>query len=274
MSRYRRRSSHAEVGWISTTDVFIFGTCFLMLISVVAIKSRDSLQEKLNVQKQDFVEEQRKINNQIVGFGGEFSRVAFLVDVSSSMKGENNWEPALERISTWINNLNVSEVALISFGNDAEILLPMAKMNDNSRLELINVLDTLEPTDKSTNFLAAFKTAFSIEAMDTIVIFSDGLPTIDVFGEQIRIENRTKNESQEQYKQRRIRQIAENRDKILAVRDAVSDLAKSNPNVAINAIGLGEKVYHEQIGNMLNDLALKHNGIFLAFPSKTDSSQP
>jgi hypothetical protein len=38
--------------------------------------------------------------------------------------------------------------------------------------------------------------------------------------------------------------------------------------VAVNVIGLGEAVYNEKTGNLLNDLALDNGGVFLSLPSR------
>ena len=39
-------------------------------------------------------------------------------------------------------------------------------------------------------------------------------------------------------------------------------------SVAVNVIGLGAGVYNEKTGNLLNNLALKNGGVFLALPSR------
>jgi len=40
--------------------------------------------------------------------------------------------------------------------------------------------------------------------------------------------------------------------------------------VAINAVGLGDKVYTPQVGNLLNQLTLSNGGVFIAIPSKNE----
>ena len=330
----KSNSNQSEVGWISTTDIFIFGTCFLLLISVAAVKKRDAIEQKLlgknteldqtttklaeagvildraTKQREDterqllaserdleskkqeleresiktkslqgelrearldveiskrqladavenerkkldeFTKNQRQLNNELVGLGGQLDKVVVMVDVSKSMNEKNNWEPALEIIERWILNLDVGSAAFVLFGDSANLEIPMQSLDDRSRLQFVASVRKVVPNAKSTNFHDAFRMAYSINDVDTIIAFSDGLPSVDMNGKQI-----TSDEE-------------DNLERVLEVHTEILKMAGDHPNVTVNAIGLGNRVYTKETGNLLNELALKTGGIFLAVPSK------
>ncbi len=218
---------------------------------------------------------QRRLNNQLLGLGGSLRNVAILVDVSKSMKsatnsleGENSWKRTKTIIGRWLNNLDVENASLILFGDTASVRLPMAMMDAEHRQKFVGTLERVDPSDESTNFLAAFRMAYAQPGVDTIIVFSDGLPTIDVEGKRIegpRI--RRRNEEPSDYSKYRDELIQDNVRRVLEVHRLIQQLAKEHPLVAINAIGLGDRVYTPQTGNLLNDLALRNRGVFIAIPS-------
>ncbi len=222
------------------------------------------------------LDEQKRINNKLVGLGGKLENVAFMVDVSKSMRNNkgkngvvtNNWIPAVQTIERWIDGLDVKSACLIVFGETAEIKVPMQELESGGREKILSALGELNPTSDSTNFLDAFDKAYRIPNLDTIIVFSDGLPSIDINGERIEIEPKKATESDKEYSQRRASMIERNVLRVLQVHKAISEKARKHPNVSINVIGLGAGVYSEKTGNLLNDLALDNGGIFLALPSE------
>ncbi len=332
----RSKSNQSEVGWISTTDIFVFGTCFLLLISVAAIKNRDvvkqelltrsteldqtrtklketganlelateqiadiknqlllkqqesedtkrqlvlesssvkPLQEDLRQAKleiesskrqlaeiveterkklEELTKNQRQLNNELVGLGGRLEKVVIMVDVSQSMNEKNNWEPALEIIERWILNLDVGSAAFVLFGDTANLEIPMQTLDDRSRLQIVASVRNVVPSATSTNFHDAFRMAYGIDGVDTIIAFSDGLPSVGVNGKPITSDDE------------------DNLERVLEVHSEILKMAENHPNVTVNAIGLGNRVYTKETGNLLNELALKTGGIFLAVPSKAN----
>lgn len=199
-----------------------------------------------------------------------------MVDVSKSMqsgKGPdgvklNNWVPIVEIIERWINGLDVKSAALILFGDDAGTKVQMQSMNEGGRAKILDILKQIDPQADGTNFLAAFEEAYRIPNVDTIIVFSDGLPSVDVDGKRIFVGAKNDGESDEAYKKRVAQSVNENVTRVLAVHRRISELAKRHPTVAVNVIGLGAGVYNERTGNLLNDLALNNGGVFLALPSR------
>jgi hypothetical protein len=222
------------------------------------------------------ISQQRAINNKLVGLGGKLENVVFMVDTSKSMqsgKGPNgvvlnNWVPIVEVIERWINGLNVTSAALIVFGDSAEVKVQMQRLSDGGRERILEVLKEIDPNADGTNFLAAFEEAYRIPNVDTIIVFSDGLPSVDINGNRIFVAGRNNGESEDAYKARVATTVTENVSHVLAVHRKISDMAKQHPNVAVNVIGLGSGVYNERTGNLLNDLALKNGGVFIALPSR------
>lgn len=227
------------------------------------------------------ISQQRAINNKLVGLGGKLENVVFMVDISKSMqsgKGPNgvvlnNWVPIVEVIERWINGLNVTSAALIVFGDSAEVKVQMQRLSDGGRERILEILKQIDPNADGTNFLAAFEEAYRIPNVDTIIVFSDGLPSVDINGNRIFVAGRNNGESEDAYKARVAATVTENVSHVLAVHRKISDMAKQHPNVAVNVIGLGSGVYNERTGNLLNDLALKNGGVFIALPSRILSSE-
>ena len=227
------------------------------------------------------ISQQRTINNKLVGLGGKLESVVFMVDVSKSMqsgKGTNgvvlnNWLPIVEVIERWINGLNVTSAALIVFGDSAEVKVQMQRLSEGGRERILEILKQINPNADGTNFLAAFEEAYRIPGVDTIIVFSDGLPSVDVNGNRILVSSRNSGESEVAYKARVAVAVSENISRVLAVHRKISEMAKQHPNVAVNVIGLGSGVYNEKTGNLLNDLALNNGGVFLALPSRILSDE-
>ena len=227
------------------------------------------------------ISQQRMINNKLVGLGGKLESVVFMVDVSKSMqsgKGPNgvvlnNWVPIVEVIERWINGLNVTSAALIVFGDSAEVKVQMQGLSEGGRERILEILKQINPNADGTNFLAAFEEAYRIPSVDTIIVFSDGLPSVDVNGNRILVSSRNSGESEVAYKARVAVAVTENISRVLAVHRKISEMAKQHPNVAVNVIGLGSGVYNEKTGNLLNDLALNNGGVFLALPSRILSDE-
>jgi hypothetical protein len=253
--------------------------------SLLGTKRAEIKQLKLDIEMADqefqrirekAISQQRSINNKLVGLGGKLENVVLMVDVSKSMqsgKGPNgvvlnNWVPIVEVIERWINGLNVRSAALIFFGDKAEVKVGMQELDQGGRERILEVLKQIEPDADGTNFLAAFDEAYRIPSVDTIIIFSDGLPSVDLNGDRIFVDGRKTGESDFSYANRVSKETIDNVSRVLAVHRRISEMARQHPSVSVNAIGLGAGVYNEKTGNLLNDLALNNGGVFLALPSR------
>lgn len=146
----------------------------------------------------------------------------------------------------------------------------MSKLDTEHREKISRTANAAHPADRSTNFLAAFRLAFTIEDIDTIIIFSDGLPSVDLQGNEIVGPGVKKAEQSDQAFQSHFDAVVKsNIEKVLAVHSEIVGLIRSHPNVAVNAVGLGDKVYSPHTGNLLNELALQSGGVFIAVPGPT-----
>jgi hypothetical protein len=246
-------------------------------------KELEAARQAAAIASEQAVSQQRSINNKLVGLGGKLENVVFMVDVSRSMqsgKGPNgielnNWLPIVEVIERWINGLNVGSAALIVFGDTAEVKVPMQRLNEGGKERILEILNQIDPNADGTNFLAAFEEAYRIRNVDTIIVFSDGLPSVDVNGDRIFVGSINTGESKDAYEARVVEEVTQNVSRVLAVHRRISEMASQHPNVAVNVIGLGAGVYNERTGNLLNDLALANGGVFLALPSRIlQNTQP
>lgn len=217
---------------------------------------------------------QKRLNNQLLGLGGDLRRVVIIVDISNSMQGtsyqgKSYWDLTTGMINRWVNSLDVEEASLIFFGNDARIALPMGKLDDAHRQSISRITTASRPEDSLTNFLAAFRLAFTIDEIDTIIVFSDGLPSVDINGKEIvGPGGKRRDESENAYRLRIDQTVKANVAKVLTVHREIVELVRSHPKVAVNAVGLGEKVYSPHTGNLLNELALRTGGVFIAVPGE------
>jgi hypothetical protein len=163
----------------------------------------ESAREAAVLAREQAISQQRSINNKLVGLGGKLENVVFMVDISKSMqsgKGPNgvvlnNWVPIVEVIERWINGLNVGSAALIVFGDSADVKVEMQELNQGGREKILEVLKQIDPNADGTNFLAAFEKAYRIPNVDTIIVFSDGLPSVDVNGNRIFVGGKKSGES-------------------------------------------------------------------------------
>jgi hypothetical protein len=242
----------------------------------------ETADQESNRIREQAISQLRSFNNKLVGLGGKLENVVLMVDVSKSMqsgKGQNgvvlnNWVPIVEVIERWINGLNVTSAALIVFGDRAELKVGMQKLDQGGRERILEVIQQIDPDADGTNFLAAFEEAYRIPNVDTIIVFSDGLPSVDVNGDRIFVDEKKIGESDSAYASRFYKETTENVNRVLAVHRRISEMAKQHPSVSVNAIGLGAGVYNEKTGNLLNDLALNNGGVFLALPSRIVEDAP
>jgi hypothetical protein len=221
---------------------------------------------------------QKKLNNELLGLGGRMSRVVVLIDTSQSMKGRANsggsyWDVTKQTIVRWIDNLDVDQIAICFFGDQARVGLEMEKLDNTQRGRIAALIGEATPEDTQTDFIAAMKLAFDFSNVDTIIVFSDGLPSVDVSGDPIIAPPpRGLNETDSLFSQRYEREMKLNVERVLNVHKEILQMVKLNSGVAVNAIGLGDKVFSERTGNLLNDLALKSGGVFIAIPGPVDSA--
>ncbi|WP_369271158.1 von Willebrand factor type A domain-containing protein [Streptomyces sp. R11] len=107
--------------------------------------------------------------------------LTFVIDISGSMAEPGRLDLAKDSLGVMTNRLRDDDsVAIVTFSDEAETVLPMTRVNDN-RAEIHEAIDTLEPTD-STNLGAGMETGYetAVEglrkgATNRVVLVSDAL---------------------------------------------------------------------------------------------------
>ncbi|MEI5520889.1 von Willebrand factor type A domain-containing protein [Streptomyces brasiliscabiei] len=107
--------------------------------------------------------------------------LTFVIDVSGSMSEPGRLDLAQDALRTMTNRLRDDDsVAIVTFSDEAETVLPMTRLDDN-RGEIREAVDSLEPTD-STNLAAGVETGYETAvdglrrgATNRVVLLSDAL---------------------------------------------------------------------------------------------------
>ncbi|MDX3642837.1 vWA domain-containing protein [Streptomyces sp. MB09-02B] len=107
--------------------------------------------------------------------------LTFVIDVSGSMAEPGRLDLAQEALRTMTNRLRDDDsVAIVTFSDQAETVLPMTRLDDD-RDEVLDAVDSLEPTD-STNLAAGVETGYETAvdglrkgATNRVVLLSDAL---------------------------------------------------------------------------------------------------
>jgi predicted nuclease with TOPRIM domain len=159
-------------------------------------------------------------NRLLVGLKGPLKRVAIIVDASGSMlqqdqAGGNRWDEVQQILATWLGHLNVEHCVLVVFNRNVATFPADGTLVDfrgpeglERRRGLLADLATVKPASV-TNTLAALEQAYKYD-VDTILLFSDGAPSLDPSGRF---------------------------DPQLA--DRVYALCRQHPGVPVNTIGIG-----------------------------------
>jgi uncharacterized coiled-coil DUF342 family protein len=123
-------------------------------------------------------DDQRGINQQLLGITGDLHDVIFVVDRSDSMRKDGRWEDAKRTIRAWLEHLPVRRSALVVFGSKVTAFpdtTELVSLDAERRREFVGELDTLEPRG-NTMTLRALQRAMRYEAPDAIILFTDGKP--------------------------------------------------------------------------------------------------
>jgi Mg-chelatase subunit ChlD len=125
---------------------------------------------------------QNSISQQLIGLKGKLHHVVVIIDRSGSMKYGRKWEYTQTIIATWLRYLPIDACALLIF-NDRVDAFPSngtyldfkGPRRDEKRAEVLKTLAALEPSG-NTNTLEALRRAYSYQDVDTIILFTDGVP--------------------------------------------------------------------------------------------------
>lgn len=203
--------------------------------------SRELGDERQRFQQQ--LDQETRVNRELVGIRGDLRRVAVLFDASGSMKEKgtgsgDRWAEAQKIATTWLAHLDVDECVLIVFSSDVRtfpsdgtLVTVHGTDGEANRAELMAQLKSVEP-DGWTNTLAALQAAYRYDGLDTILLFSDGAPTNPNSG----------------------RFDAD-------VADQIYKLCQQHADIPINTIGLGN-YFDKEMSTFLRTLARLTGGTF------------
>jgi chromosome segregation ATPase len=215
----------------------------LLQLEVQALKTQlANALDDLKASEQQLVRQrsrEKTINRELVGLRGDLRRVAILFDSSGSMNESGRWEEVQRIASTWLDYLEVDECVLIvfasqanAFPSDGSMIRVSGAEGDANRVRLSEHLRAVEP-EGWTNTLAAMRLAYSYEDLDTIILFSDGAPTLANSGT---------------FDERSAQQIY--------------SLCRQNADIPVNAIGLGN-YFDQELSTFLRTVASLTGGTFV-----------
>jgi hypothetical protein len=201
--------------------------------NLMELQNLEQEQEKIRA----ISEIERGIRKEILGLKGNFKRVAILFDTSYSMNVPERWSVARDVVETWTRYLHLEECVLITFSDrpsafpfeEGRMLNLSNEQGENNRQKLLEVLRNVQPMGL-TDTLGALQMAYQYDGLDTIILFTDGLPTVGGdFNE---------------------------------LTQKIYDLCGLHPNVPINVIGLGD-YFDKELSTFLIRLADKTGGRFI-----------
>jgi Mg-chelatase subunit ChlD len=133
--------------------------------------------EKLNLPVSDLNDKESRLRSELLGLEGSLDRVVFVLDRSSSMKGQR-WEDAKQTIESWLKNLPVLEAALVVYGSDVRVFPSAGNLlpRKHAVTEFTSKLRDLEP-EGETKTQGALECAYRFDKIDAIILFTDGQPS-------------------------------------------------------------------------------------------------
>jgi hypothetical protein len=205
-------------------------------------------------------EGQEQATKEVLGFNGDFRRVAFVIDISQSMTNglrkkardaspssidqrrwdKTRWEKTKDEILSWAKNLPMEQLHLLFFNSSTQPCPARGlyyDMRDGSRRKAVELIakkmGEIQPVYQ-TNTPLALREALDLPGVDTIVLFSDGKPEI-------------KGKS----------------SKDLSLE--VLTLARESNNVPINVVGIGDYYSSESgdLGDFLHSISEITGGEFI-----------
>jgi len=219
---------------------------------------RDQLaNDSLNQQKKEV-----GLRRDLVGFKGDFKKVAFVVDGSASMGIDaERWPNAKKTVLSWIENLDVQECVVIVFTNRVHRFPQEEKDTFNlqgesraTSIEQIRSYLRQRTPVGFTNTLAALKTAYAMPGVDTVILFTDGAPYAGLSVQDIR----------DGKKDNSLKTSDGKHDYDPEMMQTIYDLCedKKHAGIPINVVGVGD-FYSAELSTFLLTLARITNGTFI-----------
>lgn len=119
----------------------------------------------------------RQAQANLVGLRGELRNVVFIFDTSGSMKTPRFAEYK-EMLASWVRHLPMQRFAVIEFNNHIRPFRPeLVDATPENRAAAVKFIEGL-PARGMTDTRGALQRAFAMEGLDTIVLLSDGEPTM------------------------------------------------------------------------------------------------
>jgi len=112
-----------------------------------------------------------------IGLKGRMENVIFVFDSSDSMDDTDRFDQYTKLLQTWVRNLAFERFNVLDFDSTVKPW-SAGRLRDatpKNRKDAVDFIANIS-ADGQTNTLAAVKAAFAFEEVDTIILFSDGIP--------------------------------------------------------------------------------------------------
>ena len=181
--------------------------------------------------------QEKRVRHELLGLKGRMSRVAVVIDSSQSMKRGNRWAMARTIVQEWIECLDMDSCVVIVYHNQvlrrpSQGEFDFVNNRDTSVRQINEFLGGRTPGGR-TDTLKALQMAYLIPNLDTIILFTDGAPSID--------------------------DTPGSEKKLI---DQIYTLCRAHPDIPINAIGIGDYFAHDLSAFLLKVAELTH-GTFI-----------
>lgn len=189
----QKRDRDMQVFSMSFLDLIscaLGGTLLLLLAMEVrsekkiaqANEERDAAEEKAEGLEEEN-EQLKQVQKALTGLGGDLENVVYIFDVSGSMQETENSniipQKMLDSFCEKVRLLPAKQFNIVTFSDTAEVwksgkLLERTDSNVDAACAFIQTLRA----DGRTNTHAALTSAYALPGVDTVILFTDGDPTI------------------------------------------------------------------------------------------------
>ncbi|QEG38597.1 VWA domain-containing protein [Roseimaritima ulvae] len=241
----RIRGRDVQVFSVSFLDVIscaLGGT--LLLLLAMEERSQQIVQEAQHKQQQaeterdaaqENVQRLAQLQKALTGLGGNLKHVVYVIDVSGSMaeSEDSNAIPEhyLNQFCLKITELPSEDFNVVSFNHEAHVWQPnrMLEHSDRNVERACAHVRTLR-AENMTNTYKALQAAYGLPGVDTIILFTDGDPSVNAAGIPLADDDPA---ASDRYKQ-----------------ELVDFVAAQGDSIILNTVAIGEKVDSSFLSNL------------------------
>lgn len=184
----------------------------------------------------------RQAQANLVGLRGPLRNVAFVFDTSGSM-ATPRFDDYKATLKSWVTHLPMRRLAVIDFDNNIRVFRPnLVDATPENRAAACEFIDGFSARGM-TDTLGALQRAFAMEGLDTIVLLSDGEPTLP-------------------HPRDGGRPSAADIAKNIALVEQWLQQRNASGEVVINCVAMGN-YFNTAYGEFLQRIAADHGGVFI-----------